>query len=131
MNETISLLLVRIQLVLYFFSSFSYFLVLLVSNEFRGDPPANSGRRNSIDQKQSVYHLYLKKLKQTTTVLSQEQAVRQLPKMGADQETVLQHLTRTMIENGSDLVSVLVTRMDVCSNDRFQNQHADFFRYDE
>ena len=67
--------------------------------------------RNSIDQSSQFITSYLKKLKQTTTVLSKEQAVRQFAQdRSADQETV-QHLMRTMIETDPDLVSaVLVTK---------------------
>lgn len=105
-----------IQLVLYFF----LFILLLFgligglyyqtsSGTIRQQTERTT--RNSIDQSSQFITSYLKKLKQTTTVLSQEQAVRQFAQdRSADQETV-QHLMRTMIETVPDLVSaVLVTK---------------------
>ncbi len=105
-----------IQLVLYFF----LFILLLFgligglyyqtsSGTIRQQTERTT--RNSIDQSSQFITSYLKKLKQTTTVLSQEQAVRQFAQdRSADQETV-QHLMRTMIETDPDLVSaVLVTK---------------------
>lgn len=105
-----------IQLVLYFF----LFILLLFgligglyyqtsSGTIRQQTERTT--RNSIDQSSQFITSYLKKLKQTTTVLSQEQAVRQFAQdKSANQETV-QHLMRTMIETDPDLVSaVLVTK---------------------
>ncbi|MDU6947340.1 MAG: sensor histidine kinase, partial [Streptococcus parasanguinis] len=105
-----------IQLVLYFF----LFILLLFGLIGGLYYQTSSGTirqlterttRNSIDQSSQFITSYLKKLKQTTTVLSKEQAVRQFAQdRSADQETV-QHLMRTMIETDPDLVSaVLVTK---------------------
>lgn len=105
-----------IQLVLYFFLFILLLFGLIGSLYYQ----TSSGTirqlterttRNSIDQSSQFITSYLKKLKQTTTVLSQEQAVRQFAQdKSANQETV-QHLMRTMIETDPDLVSaVLVTK---------------------
>lgn len=105
-----------IQLVLYFF----LFILLLFGLIGGLYYQTSSGTirqlterttRNSIDQSSQFITSYLKKLKQTTTVLSKEQAVQQFAQdKSADQETV-QHLMRTMIETDPDLVSaVLVTK---------------------
>ena len=105
-----------IQLVLYFFLFILLLFGLIGSLYYQ----TSSGTirqlterttRNSIDQSSQFITSYLKKLKQTTTVLSKEQAVRQFAQdKSADQETV-QHLMRTMIETDPDLVSaVLVTK---------------------
>jgi len=105
-----------IQLVLYFFLFILLLFGLIGSLYYQ----TSSGTirqlterttRNSIDQSSQFITSYLKKLKQTTTVLSKEQAVQQFAQdKSADQETV-QHLMRTMIETDPDLVSaVLVTK---------------------
>ena len=105
-----------IQLVLYFFLFILLLFGLIGSLYYQtssGTIRQQTERttRNSIDQSSQFITSYLKKLKQTTTVLSKEQAVRQFAQdKSADQETV-QHLMRTMIETDPDLVSaVLVTK---------------------
>ena len=105
-----------IQLVLYFFLFILLLFGLIGSLYYQtssGTIRQQTERttRNSIDQSSQFITSYLKKLKQTTTVLSKEQAVRQFAQdRSADQETV-QHLMRTMIETDPDLVSaVLVTK---------------------
>ena len=105
-----------IQLVLYFFLFILLLFGLIGSLYYQTSSGAirqltERTTRNSIDQSSQFITSYLKKLKQTTTVLSKEQAVRQFAQdRSADQETV-QHLMRTMIETDPDLVSaVLVTK---------------------
>ena len=105
-----------IQLVLYFFLFILLLFGLIGSLYYQtssGTIRQQTERttRNSIDQSSQFITSYLKKLKQTTTVLSKEQAVRQFAQdKSANQETV-QHLMRTMIETDPDLVSaVLVTK---------------------
>lgn len=105
-----------IQLVLYFFLFILLLFGLIGSLYYQTSSGAirqqtERTTRNSIDQSSQFITSYLKKLKQTTTVLSKEQAVRQFAQdKSANQETV-QHLMRTMIETDPDLVSaVLVTK---------------------
>ena len=104
-----------IQLIVYVFV-FILLLLGLVGSLYYQTSSATIGQlterttRNSIDQSSQFITSYLKKLKQTTSVLSKEESIRQFAQDKVSPESV-QSLMRTIIETDPDLVSaVLVTK---------------------
>ena len=67
--------------------------------------------RNSMEQSGQFIASYLQKLKQTTSTLSKEEAIRKFAQNQESSETPVQTLMKTIIETDPDLVSaVLVTK---------------------
>ena len=132
MNETISLADSAGPLLFLFILLLLVLLVASIIKRVQGRSASKqSGRQEIVSIKESVYHLLSKKLKQTTTVLSQEQAVRQFPKIECGSRN---GSTPDANDdwNGSGLgLSGPGDQGWTSGSDRFQNQHADFFRYDE
>jgi len=105
-----------IQLIVYVFV-FILLLLGLVGSLYYQTSSATIGQlterttRNSIDQSSQFITSYLKKLKQTTSVLSKEETVRQFAQDKEVSPEAVQSLMRTIIETDPDLVSaVLVTK---------------------
>ncbi len=105
-----------IQLIVYVFV-FILLLLGLVGSLYYQTSSATIGQlterttRNSIDQSSQFITSYLKKLKQTTSVLSKEESIRQFAQDKEESPEAVQSLMRTIIETDPDLVSaVLVTK---------------------
>ena len=105
-----------IQLIVYVFV-FILLLLGLVGSLYYQTSSATIGQlterttRNSIDQSSQFITSYLKKLKQTTSVLSKEETIRQFAQDKEVNPEAIQSLMRTIIETDPDLVSaVLVTK---------------------
>ena len=105
-----------IQLIVYVFV-FILLLLGLVGSLYYQTSSATIGQlterttRNSIDQSSQFITSYLKKLKQTTSILSKEETVRQFAQDKEESPEAVQSLMRTIIETDPDLVSaVLVTK---------------------
>lgn len=105
-----------IQLIVYVFV-FILLLLGLVGSLYYQTSSATIGQlterttRNSIDQSSQFITSYLKKLKQTTSVLSKEETVRQFAQDKEVSPEAVQSLMQTIIETDPDLVSaVLVTK---------------------
>ena len=105
-----------IQLIVYVFV-FILLLLGLVGSLYYQTSSATIGQlterttRNSIDQSSQFITSYLKKLKQTTSVLSKEESIRQFAQDKEVSPESVQSLMRTIIETDPDLVSaVLVTK---------------------
>lgn len=105
-----------IQLIVYVFV-FILLLLGLVGSLYYQTSSATIGQlterttRNSIEQSSQFITSYLKKLKQTTSVLSKEESIRQFAQDKEVSPEAVQSLMRTIIETDPDLVSaVLVTK---------------------
>ena len=110
------LLIQLIELIVYVFV-FILLLLGLVGSLYYQTSSATIGQlterttRNSIDQSSQFITSYLKKLKQTTSVLSKEETVRQFAQDKEVSPEAVQSLMQTIIETDPDLVSaVLVTK---------------------